>query len=215
MSANLTYTNTHNSLTHIPSDIPTEAVNIYLHDNQIVTVHDDAFVDNVNCVKLRLDHNNLVTIRPSMWTGLTSLKWLDLSRNHIKHIEPMTFTELTELKGLFLSYNQLTTLTEDIFATDYHPDRLTLYNNPLPQDDVGLCWILDGEEEGWISGFTLYTNSINCNEEGIHNRTESTCCSTAGRELDNEKFTAFPCFKFLSSKSSNSLNISTYRLMQQ
>ena len=36
-STNLTYTNARNNLTYVPTDIPPEAVNICLHDNQIVT----------------------------------------------------------------------------------------------------------------------------------------------------------------------------------
>ena len=180
-SANLTYTNARNNLTHVPTDIPPEAVNIYLHDNQIVTIADHAFVNNVNCVKLRLDHYNLVTIKQSMWTGLVSLKWLDLAKNHINYIEPLAFTELTELKGVYLSYNQLTTLTEDIFAIDYHPDKLTLHSNPLSEDDVRLCWIHQGVLEEWISGFKLDgKTSIRCDEEESENVTANTCCSTAG-----------------------------------
>ena len=58
-SANLTYNNARNNLTRVPTDITPEAINIYLHDNLIVTIQDDVFMNNVNCVKLRLDHNNL------------------------------------------------------------------------------------------------------------------------------------------------------------
>ena len=192
-STNLTYTKARNNLTHVPTDIPPEAVNIYLYDNQIVTIQDDAFMDNVNCVKLRLDHNNLVTIKRSMWTGLVSIKWLDLSRNHIKHIEPLAFTELTQLQGLFLSYNQLTTLTEDIFAIDYHPDLVTLHSNPLPEDDLRLCWIQDGKEKGWISGFTLdATAAIQCGKEEIRNKTENTCCPTTGRSFHTDRSKVLP-----------------------
>ena len=180
-SANLTYNNARNNLTRVPTDIPSEAVNIYLHDNQIVIIQDDIFVDNVNCVKLRLDHNNLVTIKQSMLTGLVSLKWLDLSKNHLKYIEPLAFTELTDLKGVYLSYNQLTTLREDIFAPDYHPDKLTLHSIPLPEDDVRLCWIHQGVLEEWISGFKLdEKTSTRCGEEESENVTVNTCCSTAG-----------------------------------
>ena len=180
-STNLTYTNARNNLTHVPTDIPPEAVNIYLHDNQIVTIPDAAFMNNVNCVKLRLDHNNLVKIKHSMWTGLVSLKWLDLSKNHITYVQDLAFTELTELKGVYLSYNHLTTLTEDIFAIDYHPDKLTLHSNPLPEDDVRLCWIHQGVLEEWISGFKLDgKTSIRCGEEESENVTGNTCCSTTG-----------------------------------
>ena len=180
-SANLTYTNARNNLTRVPMDIPPEAVNIYLHDNQIVTIADYAFVNNVNCVKLRLDHNNLLTIKRSMWTGLVSLKWLDLAKNHINYIEPLAFVELTDLKGVYLSYNQLTTLREDIFAIGYHPDKLTLHSNSLPEDDVRLCWIHQGVLEEWISGFKLdEKTSIRCGKEESENVTGNTCCSNTG-----------------------------------
>ena len=139
-------------------------------------------MNNVNCVKLRLDHNNLMIIKSSMWTGLVALKWLDLSRNHIKSIEPLAFLELTKLEGLFLNYNKLTMLREDIFSPDYHPDKLTLHSNSLPQNDVRLCWIQDGEANGWIAGFTMDAGtSIRCDQ---HNETENTCCSTAGKLLN-------------------------------
>ena len=184
ISANLTYTNARNNLTRVPKDIPPEAVNIYLHDNQIVTIHYAAFVDNVNCVKLRLDHNNLAIISPPMWTGLVSLKWLDLSKNHIQRIEPQAFTELTELKGLYLSYNQLTTLGKDVFTTDYHPEKLTLHSNPLARDDVTLCWIHQGVLEEWIAGFNLdEKTAIRCDEQEENNRTGNTCCSSAGQSV--------------------------------
>ena len=180
-SANLTYNNACNNLTRVPRDIPAETVNIYLHDNHIVIIQDDIFVDNVNCVKLRLDHNNLVTIKQSMLTRLVSLKWLDLSKNHLKYIEPLAFIELTELKGVYLSYNQLTTLSEDIFAIDYHPDKLTLHSNPLPENDMRLCWIHQGVLEEWIPGFKRdEKTSIRCGEEDSENVTGNTCCSTTG-----------------------------------
>ena len=209
ISSNLTYTNARNNLTHIPIDIPSEAVNIYLHDNQIVIVHDSAFVDNVNCSKLRLDHNNLVTIRPPMWEGLVSLKWLDLSKNHIQHIEAQTFAELPELIGLYLSYNQLTTLREDVFAPDYHPAKLTLHSNHLPQDDVTLCWICQGVLEEWIAGFTLDEKAaIRCYEEELDNKTGNTCCSSAGQSV------SFVCQDFSSIKFHKSKIINVLDLIE-
>ena len=174
-STNLIYTNAHNNLTNVPRDIFPEAVTINLNDNQIQTIPDGVFIGNVDCVKLRLDHNNLMTVKRSMLTGLVSLKWLDLAKNHIKYIEPLAFIELTQLKGLYLSYNQLTTLREDVFAPDYHLDKLTLHSNPLPPDDIRLCWIHQGVLEEWIAGFTLdKRTSKRCDEEETKNVTRVT-----------------------------------------
>ena len=147
---NLTYRNAHNKLTTIPADIPKGVVNIYLQDNQINTIIDYTFNHYGNCVQLRLDHNNLVRIKREMWTGLISLHWLNLSKNQIQHIEPESFIDLPELNGLYLSYNQLTTLSQDVFpANGSHPERLTLYGNPLQDhDDEELCWLHQGALAG-------------------------------------------------------------------
>ena len=189
---NLTYRNAHNKLTRVPDDIPRDAVNIYLQDNHIDTILDYTFSHHGNCMQLRLDHNNLVRIKRKMWTGLISLLWLNLSKNQIQHIEPKSFIDLPELKGLYLSYNQLATLTQDVFPADgSHPERLTLHGNPMqPPNDKELCWLHQGELEGWISGIRLTTTTtVTCETELVDNSTTvRTTCFTQGQGQEQGQY---------------------------
>ena len=88
-----------------------------------------------------------------MWKGLDSLKELHLYHNLISHIEPSSFARLKELRGLYMERNKLTTLEQNVFD-DLVPNNLVLgiNHNPL-QCDSRMCWIKQGEEDGWIKLF--------------------------------------------------------------
>ena len=168
--SNLTYKMAHKQLTQVPTDIPSESVNIYLQNNRISTITDYAFIENEDCKDLKLNDNKLENIKYKMFKGLRSLKWLDLSENHITHIGPKSFAESTELHVLYLADNYLKTLSEDILPEGHNLSNLKLHGNPLPRDSVELCWIHQGAMDGWITGFTLDAQTAaRCNDNEPHN----------------------------------------------
>ena len=154
-SSNLTYNMAHKQLTQVPNDIPENSVYIYLQNNKISTIGDYTFIDNIDCEDLKLDHNKLEKITYKLWKGLYSLKWLDLSKNYIQKIESRAFADLTNLQVLYLSDNLLKFLSEDVLPEGHNLSNLKLHGNPLPRDNLDLCWVHQGALEGWITGFTL------------------------------------------------------------
>ena len=170
--SNLTYDMADKHLTEVPIGIPEESVNIFLQNNQISTIADNAFMENGNCEDLKLDHNKLENIRYKMFKGLHSLKWLDLSKNYIIHIESRSFADLTNLQVLYLADNYLKTLSEDILPKGHNLSNLKLHGNPLPRNSVELCWIHQGAMDGWITGFKLDAQTAaRCNDEEPDNST--------------------------------------------
>ena len=120
-------------LTSVPSDIPSESIQIYLDHNNISDITNDPFISNTKCTILSLDYNRLVEVRASYWVGLWALKLLSLQRNKIQYIWPSAFSNLPQLEGLYLTENQLQTLAANIFVPGPYPIKLemTLERNPL------------------------------------------------------------------------------------
>ena len=156
----------HGSLTIVPDDIPPLASEIHLQDNQISSIQPGAFINNTICTTLRLEFNKLTTIKGNTWKGLKALKYLFLGSNNIGTVEMQGFGHLPRLEGLYLENNKLTYLSQDIFYPNQSTNlKLILYGNPFTKGDHGLCWILKGQTEGWITRSSrLATNfeSLEC-----------------------------------------------------
>ena len=143
-------------LTETPTDIPAEALTVWLYYNRISAINLESFVNFSSCVILNLAANSLTGIEPESFTGLTHLERLNLVHNEITTIAPRAFAGLTSLEELALNTNQLTTLSQDVFDprlyTEEHDQQgvyLGLSKNPLVFDS-SLCWIKEGELQGWI-----------------------------------------------------------------
>ena len=80
-----------------------------------------------------------------------SLTELKLSQNQISHIQHESFTKTQQLKYIDLSSNELSTIYQNIFSIPQQGElTLLIENNPL-QCDSGMCWIKQGEQDGWIT----------------------------------------------------------------
>ena len=135
-------------LTEAPTDIPAEAKEVKLSYNEITDIKSGAFAHLTNCTKLVLSNNRLTHLRGDMFRGMQSLRMLRLSHNRIHHIENGSFAEL-RLVVLTLHINYITKLEQsDVFRTEHL--LLLLGYNPL-QCDWRMCWIQQGEQDGWIS----------------------------------------------------------------
>ena len=149
------------TLTMVPDDIPPLASQIHLQDNEISIIQPGAFINNTICTTLRLEFNKLTTIKGNTWKGLKTLKYLFLRGNNIGTVEMQGFSHLPGLIGLYLENNKLTYLSQDIFYPN-QPTRLKLilYGNPFTKGDHGLCWILKGQTEGWITRSSRLANNL-------------------------------------------------------
>ena len=148
--------------------------------NIIVQIDPDAFWGLQKLEQLGLNGNMLTEITGDMWQGIQTLRglflignyleevsedmWKDLleleeiwlSSNQINEVEPNGFTNLPNPRFLDLFDNQLTTLDQNILASEIlYGDNSVLFHlnlgeNPL-QCDSRMCWLRDAENLGSIT----------------------------------------------------------------
>ena len=118
------------------------------------TIETGVFRKLTQCMKIKLDSNRLSLIKKGMFDGLKALEELSLTMNKITYIEPGSFQNLMQLRKLYLYSNELTTLEQNVFNLAYHPSDVTLllFHNPL-RCNSSLCWMKQGEQDGWISWY--------------------------------------------------------------
>ena len=164
---------------------------LYLQFNDITRIEDAAFSMLRNLTYLGLYGNKLTHIRAATFEGMSELVEVGLGRNEISNIEPGSFTNLLVL---FVPANRLTTLERNIFGNE-HPTNLTLLisHNPL-QCDNKMCWIKQGEEEGWLTlNLTRphsYWTKPDCENYPDRNWDDITlnCAMEGNFYLDQEKY---------------------------
>ena len=128
-------------LESIPDNIPETVMHLYLEDNDISYIPDDAFhglislrflhlhknhINMVNATWFRdlralqcyinLSWNDISYIADNAFAGLTSLRYLKLSNNHITVVGSTWFTDQTLLEELNLSANDISFIAHDVFA---------------------------------------------------------------------------------------------------
>ena len=142
-------------LTEIPTDIPSEAREVYLQENQIRTLRNNSFSHLSQCERLNLSSNQISNIEPEAFSGLSNLMYLGLGANwtttlrndyflHLSHceqlrlemnqitnIKPGAFRGLGNLKWLYLQNNQITRLTANMFLGLGSLEELFINNNKL------------------------------------------------------------------------------------
>eukprot|EP00058_Branchiostoma_floridae_P019534 XP_002605024.1 hypothetical protein BRAFLDRAFT_85165 [Branchiostoma floridae] len=94
------------NLTSIPGPLPSDAINIFLGNNNIQEIPTDAFNSLSSVVNLYLNNNPLTSLPLDAFRGLTTLQKLDLGECQISTIEDNAFRGLTELTDLTLDTNQ-------------------------------------------------------------------------------------------------------------
>ena len=113
-------------LTSVPSDIPSDAVEIYLDGNSIDSLQADAFSSQGACVHLNISHNHISSVEENALRGLTSLRILDLSHILISHLKADMFSVLMNCKELLLHNNFISEIEVNAFGGLYSLQTLEL-----------------------------------------------------------------------------------------
>lgn len=90
---------------------------LYLNENSISEIDEDAFDDLPHLFTLELSSNNLTHISNKLFSRVTNLCFLILSHNRIASIASNTFDYLSHLYRLDLSFNLIETLDVFTFAS--------------------------------------------------------------------------------------------------
>ena len=85
------------NLTKIPSDIPKETILLDLHLNDIRYI----------LLQLELRDNDVTSMHPNAFSGLYTMKLLDLSGNKIRILRSGLFKDISNLQVLRLSDNTI------------------------------------------------------------------------------------------------------------
>ena len=153
-------------LAEVPTDIPTNATDLWLGFNSITALRDCEFCQYTQLRDLRLRYNlinvisssafqntildiiylfgNQLVVVPSLQFIEETIRYLELGGNQITSIEQTTFDECKSLERLELDENQLTTLGNISVET---LEIIDLENNPLVCDSR-LLWLKDAAERG-------------------------------------------------------------------
>jgi hypothetical protein len=104
---------------------------LYLDNNKIRTIDDQAFKDNSKLTFLSLLDNNINYVNPVWFEHLTSLRTLYLDDNDIRYIDPLTFTSLVSIENIDLRSNEISYLDPKTFENLLKLKNFTVAHNHL------------------------------------------------------------------------------------
>ena len=118
-------------LTSIPTDIPSDAREVWLTFNRITEIQANIFVHLTQCTKLGLSLNQISNVEPGAFNGLTSLRILRLEYNHLQHLHSDMFSHLSNVFFLVIHDNQIQDIEAGTFNGLGNIDHATLEGNLL------------------------------------------------------------------------------------
>ena len=148
-------------LTSVPTDIPADALEIYIRHNTISRIRANAFSQLSQCRKLSLHQNKISEVESGVFNELKALTYLTLGSNNIQRlhqnmfnglkmladlrvydnkisdIEIGTFNGLTSLVSLTLGDNRLQRLQTNMFSSLTNLTYLRLYGNRISEIEPG------------------------------------------------------------------------------
>jgi len=123
-------------LTAIPTNMPTNAKEVWLQNNKISHIDASSLANMSNVVNLHLHGNNLTRLPDYLFTSLTKLHTLTLQDNRISAVSSTAFGSPSNLVYLNLGHNQMRELNKESFAPLKRLQYLILDYNPLRCCDV-------------------------------------------------------------------------------
>jgi hypothetical protein len=104
---------------------------LYLVENKIKTIDDQAFKDNTKLNLIDLNNNRIKYVKPVWFEQLTSLRTLHLNNNNIRYVDPLTFTSLVSIENINLNDNEISYLDPKTFENLLNLKNFTAANNDL------------------------------------------------------------------------------------
>ncbi len=127
----------------VPSDIPSDALNVDLSQGVISGIPDGAFRHLSECVELDLHFNEILSIDNRSFEGLHSLQVLDMGEkgffsSGISTIPRGCFSDLLQLKRLYLNRNRISRIENGAFDNLRLLEELYLQDNDIESFEKGL-----------------------------------------------------------------------------
>ena len=145
------------NLKDLPEQLPMDATEIYLDDNDIRELKSHNFIGRKNLKTLYLNQSKIFGVENHTFNGLLSLQELHLEDNTLTKLEGDEFQGLRILKKLYLHNNQLKTIGNATFKDLQSLEILTLHGNKLVQF---AAWHLDSNPS--LNSVSLTGNRWSC-----------------------------------------------------
>ncbi|XP_066545862.1 reticulon-4 receptor [Amia ocellicauda] len=129
---------------------------LYLQDNNLLTLHDDTFLDLANLTYLFLHSNKIKTVSENMLRGMINLDRLLLHQNRVSFVHRRAFHDLGKLTTFYLFNNNLTVLTGETMDPLVSLQYLRLNGNQ---------WICDCRARSlwdWFKRFKGSSSELEC-----------------------------------------------------
>ena len=133
---------------------------LWLDSNNLAELRYDMFLRLDKLRRIALNMNNISSVNGGVFTGLLNLKILDLDDNSIAELRSDSFRGIDTLTQIWLFNNKLSTFESSVFTGLPRPLQLTLGRNPDLQCDTRLCWLKEGEKEGWITWISFQNRPL-------------------------------------------------------
>ncbi|CAK1544118.1 unnamed protein product [Leptosia nina] len=157
----------------VPSDVfvnSSQITNISLAYNDIGSLRESTFNDQINLLELDLSHNNLKNLEPKLFSSLVRLEKLDLAYNSIEEISGSTFSSLLSLIYLNMEHNNLKTISSYLFSNNKQRMSISFAYNELDFETKEL------QNNSWtINKVSPFSHTYNLRLLNLsHNRFESS-----------------------------------------
>ena len=108
---------------------------LHLESNYLVSLPVGVFKDLANLTLLRLDDNQLRDLYVGVFTGLESLSQLHLYRNYLQTLQTGLFDKLHNLHALFVFENEINIVGDHVFNDLWNLEVLGLADNKIQHLD--------------------------------------------------------------------------------
>ena len=110
---------------------------LYLSDNRITSIAQNAFDGLDKLVLLNLATNKLTQVLPEWFTSLGNLEELSLNGNQLDDLPDDSIASLTKLKHLLLAGNKIVTIRRGMFVKNLELQSIALYHNRIKLIQAG------------------------------------------------------------------------------
>ena len=131
---------TDSRLLEVPSDIRSEATEVYLEDNKITELKAGTFSHLTQCYKLDIHNNSITTIEGDAFSGMEQLGYLFLYFNKVTFLQKSMFNGLNSLIYLHIQSNLIETIPDGCFSNLRNLKSLYLGGNKLSEIS-GNMWL--------------------------------------------------------------------------
>jgi len=118
-------------LTQVPTDIPSDTVELRLENNQITEIGPHAFQTASQLKRIDLSRNKLRNVSAQAFASNKKLTALILFDNELLTLPSLTLAGLSDLNMILLNKNNISCLSVDVFKHQNKLLLLSLYDNNL------------------------------------------------------------------------------------